>query len=64
MPNKGEADMITDRITRPEDRMLAEEEFIRFAELVASLRPDEWRTPTDCTGLGCPQDGAARARLR
>ncbi|MGD0310849.1 MAG: maleylpyruvate isomerase family mycothiol-dependent enzyme [Acidimicrobiales bacterium] len=38
------------RITRPEARMLAEEEFTRFAALVASLTPDEWAVPTDCTG--------------
>ena len=30
--------------------MLAEEEFARFADLVASLTPEEWATPTDCTG--------------
>ena len=27
--------------------MLAEEEFTRFADLVASLTPEEWATPTD-----------------
>lgn len=42
--------MLADRITRPEARVLAEEEFIRFADLVGSLTPDEWATPTDCTG--------------
>lgn len=42
--------MLADRITRPEARVLAEEEFIRFADLVGSLTPDEWTTPTDCTG--------------
>ena len=35
---------------RPEARVLAEEEFGRFADLVASLSPDEWARPTDCTG--------------
>jgi uncharacterized protein (TIGR03083 family) len=40
----------TDRIRRPEARVLAEREFSRFAELVASLTPQEWQTPTDCTG--------------
>jgi uncharacterized protein (TIGR03083 family) len=42
--------MKIDRITRPEARVLAEEEFTRFADLVASLTPEEWATPTDCTG--------------
>ena len=42
--------MNSGRITRPEARVLAEEEFARFAELVASLTPEEWATPTDCTG--------------
>ena len=28
--------------------MLAEEEFRLFADLVASLTPEEWATPTDC----------------
>lgn len=37
------------RIQRPEARVLAEEEFIRFADLVASLSDDEWSRPTDCT---------------
>jgi uncharacterized protein (TIGR03083 family) len=41
--------MIPTRITRPEARALAEEEFRRFADLVASLTPEEWATPTDCT---------------
>ena len=42
--------MMANRITRPEARVLAEVEFTRFAELVASLTPEEWATPTDCTG--------------
>jgi uncharacterized protein (TIGR03083 family) len=42
--------MMPNRITRPEARVLAEEEFRRFADLVASLSPREWGTPTDCTG--------------
>jgi uncharacterized protein (TIGR03083 family) len=37
------------RINRPEARVLAEEEFRRFADLVASLTPEEWAAPTDCT---------------
>jgi uncharacterized protein (TIGR03083 family) len=42
--------MMPTRITRPEARVLAEEEFTRFADLVASLTPDEWEAPTDCVG--------------
>jgi uncharacterized protein (TIGR03083 family) len=38
------------RITRSEARLLAEEEFARFADTVTSLTPDEWAMPTDCTG--------------
>ena len=41
--------MMPNRITRPEARALAEEEFVRFADAVAALRPDEWAMPTDCT---------------
>ncbi len=40
--------MIPDRITRPEARVLAEEEFRRFAALMSSLTADEWSLPTDC----------------
>ena len=42
--------MTTKRIDRPEARVIAEEEFRRFAELLASLAPEEWDLPTDCTG--------------
>jgi uncharacterized protein (TIGR03083 family) len=42
--------MMPTRINRAEARVLAEEEFRRFADLVASLTPQEWATPTDCTG--------------
>jgi uncharacterized protein (TIGR03083 family) len=42
--------MMSNRITRPAARVLAEEEFTRFADLVASLTPEEWATPTDCPG--------------
>jgi len=42
--------MMPNRITRPEARVLAEAEFTRFADLVSSLSPQEWATPTDCTG--------------
>jgi len=41
--------MKSGRITRPEARVLAENEFIRFAELTASLTDEEWETSTDCT---------------
>jgi uncharacterized protein (TIGR03083 family) len=40
--------MIPTRIKRAEARGLAEEEFRCFADLVASLTPEEWATPTDC----------------
>jgi uncharacterized protein (TIGR03083 family) len=42
--------MMPTRINRVEARVLAEEEFRRFADLVASLTPEEWATPTDCPG--------------
>src|SRR5438105_11340361 len=42
--------MMPNRIKRPEARVLAEEEFVRFADLIASLTPNEWTRPTDCTG--------------
>jgi uncharacterized protein (TIGR03083 family) len=42
--------MTADRIHRPEARVLAEEEFERFARLVASLSDADWTAPTDCTG--------------
>jgi uncharacterized protein (TIGR03083 family) len=38
------------RIDRPEARILAEEEFRRFAALCASFMDDEWAMPTDCVG--------------
>jgi uncharacterized protein (TIGR03083 family) len=41
--------MMPNRITRPEARVLAEEEFVRFAALVESLSLEEWASPTDCT---------------
>jgi len=41
--------MLPNRIARPEARVLAQEEFVRFADLVATLTPDEWTRPTDCT---------------
>jgi uncharacterized protein (TIGR03083 family) len=42
--------MTTTRIGRPEARVLAEEEFTRFAALVASLSDEDWVRPTDCPG--------------
>ncbi len=42
--------MMPNRITRPEARTLAEEEFRRTAVLVKSLTTQEWLAPTDCTG--------------
>jgi uncharacterized protein (TIGR03083 family) len=41
--------MTHNRITRPEARVLADEEFVRFAALVATLTRDEWARPTGCT---------------
>jgi uncharacterized protein (TIGR03083 family) len=41
--------MMAHRITRPEAKVLADEEFRRFADLIASLTSEEWTTPTDCT---------------
>jgi uncharacterized protein (TIGR03083 family) len=41
--------MTTGRIQRPEAKALAGEEFVRFHAAVASLTPDEWAMPTDCT---------------
>ncbi len=40
--------MMPTRIRRPEARVLAEEEFRRFADLTASLSDDDWTLPTDC----------------
>jgi uncharacterized protein (TIGR03083 family) len=42
--------MMATRIRRSEARVLAEEEFTRFAELMASLSDDEMTRPTDCPG--------------
>jgi len=38
------------RIQRAEARVIAEEEFRRFAALTASFARDDWAKPTDCTG--------------
>jgi uncharacterized protein (TIGR03083 family) len=40
--------MTGNRIRRAEARVLAEEEFRRFADLMASLSTAEWDLPTDC----------------
>ena len=42
--------MTANRIKRPEAKVIAEEEFRRFAELVASFSAEEWTLPTDCDG--------------
>jgi uncharacterized protein (TIGR03083 family) len=42
--------MTPERIDRAEARRLADEEFVRFANTVASLSSDDWAMPTDCTG--------------
>jgi uncharacterized protein (TIGR03083 family) len=41
--------MLPERISRTEARVLAEEEFRRFAALMGSLDEHEWTLPTDCT---------------
>jgi uncharacterized protein (TIGR03083 family) len=38
------------RIARPEARVIAEEEFRRFAALCSSFTAEQWVMPTDCTG--------------
>lgn len=42
--------MTSNSIKRSEARVLAEEEFRRFADLIATFSADEWDRPTDCTG--------------
>ncbi len=42
--------MTAPRIGRAEARVIAEEEFVRFADLVGSLTADEWTMPTECVG--------------
>src|SRR5215208_2454216 len=39
-----------ERIGRPEARVIAEEEFRRYAACCASFTDAEWALPTDCTG--------------
>ena len=41
--------MTDQRIQRPEAKVIALEEFRRFAAATASLTDDEWILPTDCT---------------
>jgi uncharacterized protein (TIGR03083 family) len=43
------SDLSVQRIQRPEAKVIAEEEFRRFAALTASFTDDEWALPTDCT---------------
>ena len=43
------SDLSVQRIQRPEAKVIAEEEFRRFAALTASFTEDEWALPTDCT---------------
>jgi uncharacterized protein (TIGR03083 family) len=42
-------DQRSQRIQRPEAKVIAEEEFRRFAALTASFTDAEWGLPTDCT---------------
>lgn len=42
--------MVFREITRREAKVLAAEEFDRFAEVVGKLSDDDWSTDTDCTG--------------
>jgi uncharacterized protein (TIGR03083 family) len=42
-------DQRSQRIQRPEAKVIAEEEFRRFAALTASFTDAEWALPTDCT---------------
>jgi uncharacterized protein (TIGR03083 family) len=63
--------MNANRIKRPEARVLAEDEFVRFAAMAASLTSEEWATPTDCPGwdvrrmvLHVLGSGAAQASVR
>ena len=43
------SDQPAQRIQRPEAKVIAGEEFRRFAALTASLSDEEWSLPTDCT---------------
>lgn len=59
------------RITRPEARVIAQEEWVRFAAAAASLTTEEWTLPTDCTAWSVRQmvlhvlgSGYAQASVR
>lgn len=59
------------RITRSEARVIAEEEWVRFAAAAASLTTGEWSTPTDCSAWNVRQmvlhvlgSGDAQASVR
>jgi uncharacterized protein (TIGR03083 family) len=59
------------RISRPEARVIAEEEWARFADAAASLTNEEWRSQTDCTAWNVRQmalhvlgSGYAQASVR
>ena len=45
-----ERSSLPERISRTEARVLADEEFRRFADLMASLSDDDFSQPTECTG--------------
>jgi uncharacterized protein (TIGR03083 family) len=47
--------MTTSRITRSEARVLAEDEWARFADAAGSLTPQEWTMQTDCTAWNVRQ---------
>ncbi len=59
------------RITRPEARIIAQEEWLRFADAAASLGPEEWNRQTDCAAWNVRQmvlhvlgSGYAQASVR
>jgi uncharacterized protein (TIGR03083 family) len=47
--------MSAKRISRPEARVIAQEEWVRFTAAAASLTPDEWTMQTDCTAWNVRQ---------
>jgi uncharacterized protein (TIGR03083 family) len=59
------------RITRPEARVLAQEEWVRFAAAAATLTSEDWTKPTDCAAWNVRQmvlhvlgSGYAQASVR
>jgi uncharacterized protein (TIGR03083 family) len=59
------------RIARPEARVIAEEEWARFADAASSLTPGDWTKQTDCTAWNVRQmvlhvlgSGYAQASVR